>query len=258
MQSPALLQAMRLPVRTMDKGLYFTPIFRVSFPHLDVPWGNTLNPQAPPGYMVNALFADDADLSEMKTLLDNSLVSKFGPMAPQMVSAGAFKYALRPKFTKATFQGYEGPGYFCALRARQETPPACVDITTGKPMLLQIGAIERVIYAGCFAYASYTIYSFDKGGGKGVSCNLRTLVKVAEGEHFAGLPAVSRDEAAAAIANVVVPGVIDTRGMMIGFQVPGQEGATVHPTLQPTAAPATVAPVLPVTGREQDLLDAMQ
>jgi Enterobacter phage Enc34, ssDNA-binding protein len=254
----ALMTAMRLPVRQPDRGLYFTPVFRVSFPHLDTPWGNQQNPNAPPAFQLNALFADDADLGQMRALLDQALIGRFGPMAPQLVSAGAFKYALRPKAVKANFQGYEGPGYFASLRARQETPPACVDISTGKPVLLQIGAIERVLYAGCYAYAAYNVFAFDKGGGKGVSCGLRTLVKVAEGEAFAGLPPVTKDEAAAAIANVSIPGVI-SMGSTIGFQIPGQAEQAVYPTLQPTAAPATVAPVvMPVAGREQDLLDAMQ
>src|SRR5215475_10447610 len=243
----ALLNAMKYPVRGPDKGLHFTPVFRVSFPHLDQPWGNTLNPQAPPGYMVNALFADDADISQMKGLLDKALTDRFGPSAPQLVGAGVYKYALRPKVAKANFQGYDGTGFYCAMRARQETPPACVDISTGKPVLLQIGAIERVIYAGSYCYGAYTIYSFDKGGGKGVSCNLRTLVKVSDGEHFAGLPAVTREEAAAAIANVQIPGIVDMRGM-VGFQIPGQPEQAVYPGLQPNAAPGTVN--VPVAGRD--------
>lgn len=256
MMNGALAQAMRFPVRGPDKGLYFTPVFRMSFPHLDQPWGNTQNPQAPPGYLCNALFADDADLSQMKALLDQALIARFGPTAPQLVGAGVFKYALRPKAAKATFQGYEGSGFFAGFRAKQETPPACVDISHGKPTLLQLGAIERVIYAGCYVYAAYTVYSFDKGGGKGVSCNLRTLVKVADGEAFAGLPPVSREEAVAAIANVQIPGIVDMRGVATGFLIPGQTEQAVHPGLQPTVTPATIP--MPAGNREQDLMDALQ
>jgi hypothetical protein len=256
MMNGALLQAMKFPVRGPDKGLFFTPVFRVSFPHLDVPWGNSQNPNAPPAFQLNAIFADEADLSQMQNQLNTALASKFGPNAtsPALIQAGVYKYALRPKIVKSNFQGYEGSGHFASLRARQDTPPACVDISTGKAVLLQIGAIERVIYAGCYAYAAYTTFAFEKGGGKGVSCGLRTLVKVADGELFGGLPAVSRDEAAAAVANVQIPGIVDMRGMAV-FQVPGQTEDAVYPTLQQSAQSASVN--MPVGNRDQDLLDAM-
>lgn len=206
---PALKSAMSKPVATGTNGLFYTPVFRLAFPHLDAPWGGDPVKNIPPAFTFLGVFDDDADLSQIENALKASLVTKFGKGAINLLGAGAYRYPLRPKMVMAEkYSGFEGSGMFGSFRARADAQPACIDMSQGKQVLLQLGAIERSIYAGCYCYATCTIYAFDKGGGKGVSLGVRTLVKVADGERFGGMAPTSKEEAVAATTAVSLPGLI--------------------------------------------------
>ena len=208
---PAIIPAMSKAVRPPEgNGTLYSPVFQVSFPHLDTPWTGE-NVKGEPVFMVNAIFDDNADLSEMSNALLIQLTKKFGAQAPSLVKAGALKFALRPKAQKGNFQGYDGTGFFAAIRARTDTPMVCLDYTSGKAVVVGQGMRDSVFYAGCYAYAAYSPFAYEKGGGKGCSLSLRTLVKVAEGERVGGGTPVSEAEAMSAVQGVVIPGITDAR-----------------------------------------------
>lgn len=208
--STALVAAMRNPVRPMMQGLMYTPVFRLAFPHLDAPWGGDEAKKIPPSFQILAVCADDANLTEITTAVDKSLTQRFGPQALELLALGSYRYPILPKRKMAVkYAGFEGTGMYLNLRARQDSRPMCIDASQGKNVILQVGAIENVMYSGCFCYATVSAYSYDKGGGKGVSLNFRTLVKVADGERFGGMAPTSEDEAMAAVTGVELPGLVD-------------------------------------------------
>lgn len=209
--SNALATAMRVPVRlpNLEPSILTTPVFRASFVHLDVPWGGDEGKGTLPSYQLLAVFADDADLSQMKAAQSRGLVSKFGPEAPGMVQHGVYKVAIMPKAKMAIkYQGFEGNGFYASLRSRSTNPPVCINLMSGNPVVLQRGAIERVIYAGCYCYATFQPYTYDKSGGKGISFGLRTLVKVADGDSLGGPTPASREEVLGSVAGLNLPGLI--------------------------------------------------
>lgn len=234
----ALQTAMRMPVSAPKNGEFFTPVFRVAFPHLDEPWaGNNKDGNNVPAYSCAGVFSDDASLASLVEVSNRQLTNKFGNDALEMLQHGVYRYPLRPKKVMASkFSGFDGTGYFCSLRARKDAPMQCVAFIDGKPTPLQPGAIERHLYPGSYAYAIIQIYAYDNVG-KGVGWGLRTLVKVADGERFGGPKATTQEEALAAITGVMLPpGLIG--GSSGGVQLEGKA--------EPVNPPFAVGPAIPL------------
>lgn len=230
--SNALAIAMQKPVKlpNLPSGFMVTPIMRVSFPHLDAPWAGD-NPQAQAAYQVLGIFSDDADISSLRAAENRFLVQKFGPGAPQQVQFGMYKMPIHPKLKmSARYSGFEGDGYYATFRAKPTAPPACIDASRGKPILLQRGAIERVIYPGCYCYATFQPYNFDKGGGKGVSFGLKTLVKVADGDNLGGPREATREEVLGSVVGLNLPGLIVHDGTPVLLESSAQADAVAGNT----------------------------
>lgn len=232
----ALQAAMRSPVGPVQNALWYTPVFRVAFPHLDEPWaGENKSGKAEPAFSCLGVFADDADLSYLTREAARLLASKHGPQFQVLVNASKLRWPLMPKAAMAIkYAGFEGDGFYASFRANQSAPPACVDRTGDRSLVLQRGAIERSIYAGSFCYAVVSIYYYSKGGGQGVGTGLRTLVKVADGERFGGAQPPSEAEVAAAVSGVQLPGLVAAGG---GLVIEGRAEPVVRPSAPTPSEP---------------------
>lgn len=162
----------------------FTPKFRVAFPQVFEP--KSIN-GSKPKYGVTMIF-DPAEIAKdpeeqqkwdaLKAAVNETAIVKWGK-APAVLKK-PFKKGddQRNKENGTIYDGYEG---MITLNAMSETKPGLVDENV-QPVIEQ-----NVFYGGCYARASVNMYAWDHPqSGKGVSCGLQNLQKIADGDPFSG------------------------------------------------------------------------
>jgi hypothetical protein len=151
----------------MEKIL--TPKFRVSFPNIFKP---SSFGEGEPKYSVTMLFEKGADLSKMKKLMNKTIKEKWGSNPPKKM-----KKPFR-KGSEKDLEGYDDDTIFVTCSSKM--PVGLVD-RDRQPILS-----ESDFYAGCYAHATVTCYSWDNNFGKGVAFGLQNIQKLEDGEPFSG------------------------------------------------------------------------
>lgn len=158
-----------------------TPKFRLSFPELFQ--AKAYEDQAAK-YSIQMLFDKKTDLTEMKSVVKKAAKEKWGDNPPKGILM-PFKDG-----NEKELEGYENK---IVVSAGSKFKPQIVD-QKREPILAQDD-----IYAGCFARAAIAAYAWEhknKQGKilkRGVSFNLESVQKLADGEPFVKRPDASED-----------------------------------------------------------------
>lgn len=155
-----------------------TPKFRVSFPQVFEPKSFRGKPAK---YSVQMLFDKSTDLAPLKAVIKKAAQEEWGEKLPKNL-----KLPFRQGDEKE-LEGYEGK---IVVSAGTKFKPQVID-----QKLAPIEA-EQDFYPGCYARAKVVAYAWEEKDGKsvlarGVSFNLESIQKLADGESF-----VSRRDAA--------------------------------------------------------------
>ena len=152
-------------------GTVLTPEFRASWVYVFKPQKQT-DPTKKAKYSVTMLFPKNADLSHLKKLVVDIMVSKFGADRSAWPKV---RSPFKDQGEKAgTHKGYE-PGCVC-ITATSVDQPGLVDANVQKI----INPSE--FYSGCYAIATVNAYWYDSNGNKGVGFGLRNIQKLRDGE----------------------------------------------------------------------------
>lgn len=156
-----------------------TPKFRLSFPELFEP--KAFEDQAAK-YSIQMLFDKKADLSPLKNAVKLAVREKWGENPPK---------GLVLPFKDGNEKDLEGYEDKIVVGAASKFKPQVVD------QRLEAILTADDIYAGCFARAAVNAYAWEyknqKGAvmKRGVSFNLESVQKLAEGERFVKRPDAS-------------------------------------------------------------------
>jgi len=142
-------------------------------------------------YEVTMLFdPKSVDLTAMKELVYNCAKAKFGSKIPPSKTFDlppGFRSPFRDGDTKPDYTGYEGMVF---APARSKHKPQVIDADR-----IEIGQMDQPgFYSGCYARASIGVWAYDTKGNKGVSFNLNSVQKLADGEAFGGGRVDAEDE----------------------------------------------------------------
>jgi len=143
--------------------------FRASFVHVFNPTkglGDKLK------YSLTMLFPKTADLSVLKDACKKAIKEKWGDKKP-----GDLRTPFRDGDTKE-YEGYAGT-VFCNATSIQR--PGLID-EDRNPIIN-----PEEFYSGCYARATITPYTYDRGGNRGVALGLQNIQKIRDGE-----PLISR------------------------------------------------------------------
>jgi hypothetical protein len=141
-------------------------------------------PRTQPGggeakYSLALLFDKKADLSKVKTAIEEAAVSKWGANAKAALASGRLRNPLRDgdeKFAETGDAVFQGKMF---MNASSTSRPAIVDTN-----LVPVDPSE--VYSGCFFHAAVRFYPYDKNGNKGVGVGLQNLMVVAKGPRIDG------------------------------------------------------------------------
>lgn len=161
-----------------------TPEFRVSYPNVFKAKLNDLSGKEE--YSLAALFPKGADLSNLKKLVHEALVKKWGldqAKWPKVLRSPFRDQAERAKVDEDTGKetlplGYEAGAIFINLKSAKR--PGVVDHNVQR--IIQ----EADFYAGCYARASVNAYAYDAKGNKGVAFGLGNIQKIKDGDPLGG------------------------------------------------------------------------
>lgn len=92
------------------------------------------------------------------------------------------KGEYRSKKTGLPYDGFAGMFYLNARNAK--TQPTVVDRFGGQ--VTDKGAIERLIYSGCYTHVSLDIWAQDNKWGRRINCTLRGVMFADDGDSFSG------------------------------------------------------------------------
>jgi hypothetical protein len=156
-----------------------TPEFRLSFPSLFEP---TSFEGGEPKYRATMIFDKKQDLTALKKLAQDALEERWPD--PKK----------RPKNLKWPFrdgdeerEGLEGYDNTIFVSTTSNKKPGVVDQN------VQDIVTPEDIYAGCYARATVTAFSFDKSVNKGVAFGLQNLQKLRDGDTFSGKASAAND-----------------------------------------------------------------
>jgi hypothetical protein len=156
-----------------------TPKFRLSFPELFEP--KAFENQAAK-YSCQMLFDKKTDLSSLKNVVKKAIKDKWGENPPK---------GLTLPFKDGNEKDLEGYQDMIVVSAASKFRPQVVD------QKLEAILTADDIYAGCYARAAVNAYAWEYKNAKGqvmkrgVSFNLESLQKLAEGERFVKRPDAS-------------------------------------------------------------------
>ncbi len=161
-----------------------TPKFRASFPAVFAPKSYKGGKEL---YSVVMLFdkklKDEGKLSDMINLVKAAAEEKWGEIPPDVLNMELDTCPFNDGDNKS-YSGYEGTYH---VRAASMYAPAVVDTGDArKDIAPQAILDEQAIYAGCYARASVTAFTWEAMGRKGVSFGLQNIQKLADGEPFSG------------------------------------------------------------------------
>lgn len=114
------------------------------------------------------------NLAELQSKIAEVAADRFGPNWKNIPN---FKYPLRDGAEKAEFEGYPESFFMTATCKADKHRPRVVDASY-QPLS------ESDLYPGCYAYVSFSLYSFDTAGNRGVGVGLQNIMKVADGKKF--------------------------------------------------------------------------
>lgn len=173
-----------------------TPIFRMSYPNLDKP-SKMEGSLGEPKFGVTGLFTasgftpQDAERwKKMRMAAVVSLREKFGAKAFDATKKilPAYKMPFRDGMEKPDKDGYGAGVTF--IRMANKNPPGMIRMGANGTRV-KVG--QEVFYAGCYARASVSFWSFDNNS-KGVGVNLHNLIFIGDGERFGNQgPAAEND-----------------------------------------------------------------
>lgn len=158
-----------------------TPKFRVAFP--DVFEATQINGQGAEKYRLTMIFdpkeiakdpAEQKRFDALRAAIRDTAEDKFGVVPKVMKEPFKKGDDMRNKETGAIYDGHEG---MVILRSQSNERPGLVDGNLN-PIL------ERSdFYGGCYARATVNFYGWEHPTqGKGVSCGIQNIQKVADGE----------------------------------------------------------------------------
>lgn len=154
-----------------------TPKARLAFPSLFKPraWKDK-----PPTFSATLLFDKKTDLAAMKKAVMNATAEKWGSWENRPKKN--FELPFHNGDEKSDLVGFEGCIYVKAS-AKAEKPPTILSVKK-QPLAMDDGSL----YAGCYVHAVLIAVPWDYEGMKfGVRFNLQAVMKVADGERFAGI-----------------------------------------------------------------------
>jgi len=153
----------------MSNEKKLTPVGRVSYPILFEPKVNPLNQKLQ--YSVDILFDKKTDLSELKKLEEDLIANTWPKEKPNN---------LRSPFKNGNSKNnpeYEDCIY---ITFKSNDKPGVVD-----------GSVQSIIdkgevYGGCYGRVSFSAYSYDNLGNKGINFGLSHFQKIKDGDAFSG------------------------------------------------------------------------
>lgn len=160
-----------------------TPVFRGSFINVFTPRKNEQSQKDE--WSIKMIFDRDADLSELKKLIDEAIMEKWGTNPPKNL-----KLPLKDGNLSDLDKYPEDANKYIASAKSTIAPPGVVD------RQLQPIMEAKEVYSGCYLRASVTAYAYDHKLNKGVSFGLRNVMKWDEGEPLAGTTKPEDDFAA--------------------------------------------------------------
>lgn len=165
----------------------FTPEFRVSYPNLFKTRKNELS--GADEYGVTALFAKGADLSKLHAAAKEAIEKKWG--ADKAKWPKNLRSPFRDQAEKAKKNdknedvlpaGHEAGAIFLNLKTKQKPGLVSTKRSADDPTKPAEITDESEIYAGCYAVASVSCYTYDQKGNRGVSFGLRNMQKTRDGD----------------------------------------------------------------------------
>lgn len=151
-----------------------TPKFRVSFPNVfekGVFDGEETN------YNLHMLFPKTTDLTPLKELAKKAILAKWPDKNKRPSNLNQHNPFRDGDVEKPDVAGYVGMIF---VKASSKMRPGVVDQNV-QPI---IDAEE--FYAGCYARATITAYTYNKMGNAGVAFGLQNIQKLEDGEPFTG------------------------------------------------------------------------
>jgi len=156
-----------------------SPEATISYPHI-------FEPQTPPGatdavYSCALVFADDADITELKAAAQIVAKGEWGDKTAELIKSGKVKMPFR---TDGVEKGYPEGSIFINVKSRKQ--PGVVSIYAGpdgKPAIL---TDPNEIYPGAVVRASLRAYTYDTNGNRGVSFSLNNIQKIKDGPRMDG------------------------------------------------------------------------
>lgn len=155
-----------------------TPKFRVSYPNVFKPQLNKLSGREE--YGVVALFDKNADLTELKKAAQAAVEKEWGsdPKKWPKKLRLPFRDQAEKEKDGVLPAGHEAGAIFMTLRSKNK--PGVVD------QKVQDIFEPKDFYAGCYAKASVSVYTYDQVGNAGVNFGLVNLQKVGDGDTLSG------------------------------------------------------------------------
>jgi len=155
------------------KESVMTKTFQVSFPKIFTP---ELNDSGKEVYSLTMLFDSEEDVSNLKALAINTAVGKYGE---EVKNNKKFNWPFKRNddIDLERFPNFKGKIW---ADAKTQYAPGLVD--QNKQEIIN----QNEFYAGCYARAVVTCYTYDFKGKKGVSFGLTAIQKVRDGEKLGG------------------------------------------------------------------------
>ena len=163
-----------------------TPVGRLSYPHLFK--AQAAEEGGKPKFSLAIVFDKATQATEefkqMKRHFLNAGQAKYGPDLQAMILDGRLRFPIRKDLDKKY-----GDGSDVFINFRSDTPPGLVareaDPATGKPARItedeQTPGHAHELYPGCLVRCSYSAYTYDRKGNKGIGTGLNNVQKMGEG-----------------------------------------------------------------------------
>ena len=133
-----------------------------------------------PVFSVQMLFPKETDISELKKLVQETALKKWG-------SKDKFPKKMRSPFKDGDDTEYDSTKSMIVVEARSKMQPGLVDAKV-QPII-----DPSAFYAGCWARATLTCYAYDKAGNSGVSFGLQNIQKLKDDASFGGKTSATSD-----------------------------------------------------------------
>lgn len=163
--------------QTVEKKMVFTPKFRVSFPNVIEP---QIDDDGKAVYGLTAIFDSDADLSELRDLVDSTIRRKYPNFDKWSAQQKAkFRMPFRDGDSHDLEKYPEYEGKITAGMRNKHNKPGCLNAAK-QPI-----EDKREFYSGCYAIAQVTAFCYDVSGNKGCAFGLQNVMKIHDGEPLA-------------------------------------------------------------------------